>query len=71
MYIKEHSVNIHVYGMGYVYVTYIPLNMLDIPKQNPSKYGFSGVELPITNIVNQWKCLTWYIVITQLASFKG
>ena len=59
MYIKEHSVSIHVYGLGYVYVTYMPLSTLDIPKQNPLKYGFSGIELPITYVYR--KCLTWYV----------
>ena len=27
-----------------VYVRYTPWNVLDIPQQNPLKYGFSGIE---------------------------
>ena len=34
-----------------VYVRYTPWNMLDIPQQNPLKYGFSGIEIYIFNIL--------------------
>ena len=30
--------------MAWVYVSYTPWNMLDIPQQNPLKYAFIGIE---------------------------
>ena len=47
-----------------VYVRYTPWNMLDIPQQNPLKYGFSGIEIYIYiyiyiciyNCIFQYKC---------------
>ena len=29
-----------LYGLGYM----LDMNMVDIPQQNPLKYGFSGIE---------------------------
>ena len=50
-----------------VYVRYTPWNILDIPQQNPLKYGFSGIEYmaispAITSACRLKKCHIQYVM---------